>query len=315
MHAELLSGASAAAGFPPAGRSRAARWLQLSWWADCHSFATACVTLSGMDDALRRRARASLCRFAPQLAGTAIVELGSGLDNTAFLAGDLVLRVAEGRSVGREARLLRVLAPRVSIAVPAPRFVDEEAGVLACPLLPGRSLLGRRPAAGAAPAVGRFLRELHDTDPDDVAGLVPTETADPHEWLDDLQGPPDLLAVLHGSVPPPTRQRVLVHADLGAEHVLEHGGVLSGVIDWSDAAISDPALDFARLYRDFGPAFLTTVLRAYGGLDDLQSAMSRIEFFARCAALEDLAHGRDSGRDEYRRAAEEALTWLFHRSA
>ena len=69
-----------------------------------------------------------------------------------------------------------------------------------------------------------------------------------------------------------------------------------------------------RLYRGFRPAFLTTVLKAYRGLDDPQSAMSRIEFFARCAALEDLAHGRDSGRDEYGRVAEKALTWLFHRS-
>ncbi|MCZ2830664.1 phosphotransferase [Modestobacter sp. VKM Ac-2986] len=267
-----------------------------------------------MEDVRRQRARASLRRFAPQLAGTAIVELGSGLDNTAFLVGDLVLRVGEGRSVGREARLLRVLAPRVSIAVPAPRFVDEEAGVLAHPMLPGRSLLGRRPPAGAAPALGRFLRELHDTDLDDVADLVPTDAADPHEWLEDLVGPPDLLAVLRRSVPPPTRQRVLVHADLGAEHVLEHDEVVSGVIDWSDAALSDPALDFARLYRDFGPAFLARVVEAYGGLDAPGSAMARITFFARCAALEDLAYGRDSGRDEYRRAAEQALRWLFHRS-
>ena len=70
-------------------------------------------------------------------------------------------------------------------------------------------------------------------------------------------------------------------------------GALTGIIDWSDAAITDPALDLARLYRDFGPDFLAALLPAYGPLPE---AMPRIEFFARCAALEDLAYGRATGR-------------------
>lgn len=190
--------------------------------------------------------------------------------------------------MGGEARLLQVVALRVSVAVPVPRFVDEEAGVLAYPLLPGRSLLGRAPDPGSAHALGRFLRELHETDPGDVADAVPTEDADPRKWLEDLEGPPDHLAVLRASVPPPAQRRVLAHADLGAEHILERDGLLTGVIDWSDAAITDPALDFARLYRDFGPAFLSAVVEEYGLIDDYGAARARITFFARCAALEDL---------------------------
>jgi aminoglycoside phosphotransferase (APT) family kinase protein len=101
---------------------------------------------------------------------------------------------------------------------------------------------------------------------------------------------------------------VLAHADLGAEHILEHGGAVTGVIDWTDAAVTDPALDFARLYRDFGPDFLAEVLGAYGGG---APERERITFFARCAALEDLAYGRESGRAEYARTAERSLAWLF----
>jgi hypothetical protein len=41
--------------------------------------------------------------------------------------------------------------------------------------------------------------------------------------------------------------------------------------------------------------------------------MARIEFFARCAALEDLAYGQDSGRSEYTHAAEHSIAWLFRR--
>ena len=45
--------------------------------------------------------------------------------------------------------------------------------------------------------------------------------------------------------------------------------------------------------------------------DDDGVCRERITFFARCAALEDLAYGRESGREEYTRAAERNLTWLF----
>jgi hypothetical protein len=35
---------------------------------------------------------------------------------------------------------------------------------------------------------------------------------------------------------------VLLHADLGPEHVLRRGSELIGVLDWSNARIGDPAL-------------------------------------------------------------------------
>jgi len=126
-----------------------------------------------------------------------------------------VLRVAAGRGVIREARLLKVVDERVSVPVPTPCFADEDAGVLAYPLISGRSLLGRSPSPGTAHRLGRFLRELHDIDPAAVDRLVPSEDANPSKWLEDLDGPPELLSLLHATVPLPTRQRVVAHADLG----------------------------------------------------------------------------------------------------
>jgi aminoglycoside phosphotransferase (APT) family kinase protein len=40
---------------------------------------------------------------------------------------------------------------------------------------------------------------------------------------------------------------VLIHADLGPAHLLVHDARLSGVIDWSDMRLGDPALDYAWL--------------------------------------------------------------------
>jgi aminoglycoside phosphotransferase (APT) family kinase protein len=257
------------------------------------------------DASPRDRAEAAVAEHAPDLHGTWSA-LGSGLDHQAFRVGDLVVRVTAPDACGevlREAELLRLLAARLSIPVPSPRFADRVRGVLAYPLLPGRPLLGHTPPAGAATQLGRMLAELHSVDP---AGVdVPDEAADPREWLADLTGPPELLRVLHADPPPPTDERVLAHADLGAEHLLAADGRLTGVIDWSDAALTDPALDFARPYRDFGPAFLDATLRANGR--DSPAFRRRITFFARCAALEDLAYGDPA----YTRPAARSLTWLF----
>lgn len=268
--------------------------------------------LASMDETARQRATASLRVHAPELVDIAVLELGQGLDNTAFVVGDLVLRVADSCSVIREARLLQLVAPRVSIPLPTPRFVDKDGGVLAYPLISGRPLLGRAPPPGAAYRMGRFLRDLHSVDPATLPDL-PTEPADPQERLEDLDGPQDLIRLLRASVPAPAREHVLAHADLGAEHILDSHGLITGVIDWSDAAVADPALDFARLYRDFGPSFLAEALDAYGGFEEGHAVMARIEFFARCAALEDLAYGRDSGRSEYTHAAGHSIAWLFRR--
>jgi len=164
-----------------------------------------------------QRVTRSLRIHVPELADIPVVELGRGLDNTVFAAGDLVLRVGAGGDVVREARLLEVVAQRVSIRVPVPRFADADTGVLAYPVIPGRPLLGRDAAPGSARRLGRFLRELHSIDLATVADLVPTEDADPSEWLKDLDGPPELLRLVHATVPPPARQRVVAHADLGAE--------------------------------------------------------------------------------------------------
>jgi len=86
---------------------------------------------------------------------------------------------------------------------------------------------------------------------------------------------------------------------------------VTGVLDWSDTAITDPAVDFARLLRDFGPDFLRSVLAAYDLAEPTADTMARIEFFARCAALADLAFAKETGRTEYLAAAGASLQWLF----
>jgi aminoglycoside phosphotransferase (APT) family kinase protein len=258
----------------------------------------------------RDRAQAALARHA---AGAGrLARVGGGLDHDVFRAGDLVLRVGDPASVRREAELLRRLATLgLPCPVPTPSFVDEAGGVLGLGWLPGEPLLGRAAPPGLAVTMGAMLRGLHATDLTALADLaLPAEGDDLSEHVHELVGPEALVATVRTTVPEPGPHRVLVHNDLGAEHLLVTAGRLSGIIDWSDAAVSDPAIDFARLLRDFGPAFLDDVVTAYGGAPDEEFG-DRVMFLARCAALEDLAYGTASGSRAHATAARSSLGRLF----
>jgi hypothetical protein len=86
---------------------------------------------------------------------------------------------------------------------------------------------------------------------------------------------------------------------------------VTGIIDWSDAAITDPAYDFGLLYRDPGPAALAAALAGYRLGGDISGIRERAVFYARCAVPEDLAHGVATGQDAYVSKSLAALGWLF----
>ena len=84
---------------------------------------------------------------------------------------------------------------------------------------------------------------------------------------------------------------MLQHNDLGAEHVIVDDGAISGIIDWSDAAITDPASELGRLLRDLGEAALPHVLDGYGAAGAERAALTaRAWCYARCLIVEDLAY-------------------------
>ncbi|PGO34031.1 aminoglycoside phosphotransferase [Bacillus cereus] len=66
----------------------------------------------------------------------------------------------------------------------------------------------------------------------------------------------------------PTFQNTIIHADFTHHHILFNNlnKTISGVIDFGDAQIGDPAFDFAGLYYDFGHEFTTSVYEQYSTL-------------------------------------------------
>ncbi len=257
--------------------------------------------------------------------------LGAGLDHAAYdVDGELVVRVRHdgGGDVSREAYLLEEVGRAVPLPVPRPVVVDVDRGVLAYRRLPGRPALGlpgaRDHAAAIGATLGRFLSALHTLP--SAAALLEVDDAPPAEWLAEARTLyPDVAALVPAGLrdavegfltadppEPYDGDPVPAHNDLGTEHVLLDPTTwqVTGIIDWSDAALTDPARDLALVHRDLGPAALEAVVSTYRpGVD--QALLDRAVFHARCGALEDLAYGRVPGREAYRSASLRSLEWLF----
>lgn len=266
----------------------------------------------------------------PGLEIASVRRLGAGLDNVAYLVnGELVVRWrrTDPADVEREARLLRFVAGVSPLPVPAPEIVDAGRGCLAYRLLPGVPLLSLtdRPGvgprlgdrSGVGPQLGDFLAALHAVPPEQVADLVETDDTPPAQWLAEaVETWPGIAAHVPAShraaveeflaAPPPAPADALVfsHQDLGSEHVLVDPGTgtVTGIIDWADAAVGDPARDPGLILRDLGPAALGPLAP---GLRE------RATFYARCGLIEDFAYGLSTGRREYTNQSLAALKRLF----
>lgn len=280
--------------------------------------------------------RASLTRLLPGYEVRSIARLGDGSDNVAYeVNGELIVRaskqtdpVSRSRSTRREADLLAAVAEFSTLPVPEPIFVDIEAGVLAYPKLPGLPLMEHQVAQPArlAPSLGGFLSRLHRAPVEKVEKLVERDTYPLLAWREDAEGDyreiSELLPAASrrlvedflGRTPPaePRGGAAFCHNDLGAEHVLVdvEASAVTGIIDWTDAAIADPVRDLAPIYRDLGHEIFELMLAHYEGhLDDADR--ERVVFYARCKLLEDIAYGVETGARRYAETGLAHLTRTF----
>jgi aminoglycoside phosphotransferase (APT) family kinase protein len=270
---------------------------------------------------------------APQ---TPVALLGEGLDHAVYSVGEtLLVRLAfepDAGATDRDAQLLRLIAARSPLPVPVPELADDAAGCLVYRRLPGVPLLGvarperARIAEAQAHRLAQFLVALHGTPADAVDGLIERDDTPLDAYVEEARA---TYATHAAHVPASAREPVeallaapppagpaapcLCHADLGAEHLLADPSTatLTGVIDWSDAAVTDPALDLGRLLRDVGDTALAAILlHAAGAYAEDDGVGDRARTYAVCTALEDLAFGVEHDRPAYAANAREALEAL-----
>ncbi len=224
------------------------------------------------------------------------------------VGGSYIVRFAPNREgdgqLQREAAALRVLRRRVTLAVPSiEAMARQENGHLAVgyPKLPGPSGEEVRPHRDAVDdvvhQVAEFLAQLHAIDPADVGTRLPVHDSDYEGRMEQLEpyaavvgsDAPHLLNTeirryLAGRVdlPNPTSERRLCHTDLKGEHILVErtGARITGVIDWADIAIDDPAVDFGSLAIWLGPKFVRDVAASAGAPEGVvERGLFRIRSF------------------------------------
>ena len=186
-----------------------------------------------------------------------LVEADDGWDYKVLIVDDAwVMRWPRHRlaveEIEREVELLPVLAPLLPVEVPQFEYVSREPWLVAYRLIRGDPLVAEDPDG-----VRAFLDALHVVDPDGVPAQRP-------DWLEtyreqavefrrvvlpllDRVERPRGEALLAETETLTGFQPALTHSDLGPGHLLVRNGRLAGVIDWGDARIGDPAIDYAWL--------------------------------------------------------------------
>lgn len=254
-------------------------------------------------------ARNLIERQFPQLAPLNLTLLAEGWDNTVYRVNrELVFRFPRRQIavplIETERHLLPFVGPLLPLRIPQPRFHGSPTDEYPWPFL-GYSLLRGRtvPRANLAePArlalaepLGRFLRALHQipaataaergAGPDPISRLQQAESRLPalrselreinrselRPLLPALQAVVDAWPI--GYVP---RTDTLVHGDLHAEQVLVEAGEPSGIIDWGDAHLGDPALDIAGAMALLSPVGFRVFEAAYGEIDPITRRVARV---------------------------------------
>jgi aminoglycoside phosphotransferase (APT) family kinase protein len=263
-------------------------------------------------------ARLVAARF-PQLGAPSLTPLGEGWDNAAFLVnGQWVFRfprrAVAAELIETEARILPLIAPELPLPVPVPVFVAEPIAGYPWPfagyaMLPGtplsRNRLCERDETACASSLGAFLRALHAIDaeplvaaglPGDKIGRLDHARMRPKflERLDALHAAGlvrernALIAFLDRVAPagPRSDRLAVVHGDLYARHVrMDEDLRVSGIIDWGDLHLGDPALDLSIAFSAISPQARGAFFEAYGADDRRSLELARYRAIYHCAMV------------------------------
>lgn len=248
---------------------------------------------------------------------------------------DWVLRIPRRAEVlaraAVEGRLLAHLAPHLDVAIPDWRISTER--LIAYPLLPGTPGLTVDPdgtvrwhvdmaSTEYARTLGAFLAQLHAVDPVAAAATgIPSRTPEQvrDTWREDLARVAEAFPIA-----PALRERweawlaedsywpdrsVLTHGEVYPGHTLVEGERLSAVLDWTTAAVGDPARDF-MFHRASAPpeafAATLTVYEAGGGTVPPRLGEHAEEMFSAFPLAYGL-YALETGAEEHRAAAAAAL--------
>nr|WP_221333535.1 phosphotransferase [Nocardia transvalensis] len=277
----------------------------------------------------------------PDLAGLPLSPGARGWDNQLWRLGDdLAVRLpwatqSADALLRKEYAWVPTLAPHLPLPVPVPQRLGEPSDRFPRPWIvttwvPG-SPADHAPATdpAAADALAAFLTALHRPAPDDAPagssrggplihgtelferqlteaiglGLIPDPDAVRAIWADAVDAPEW------------TGPALWLHGDLHPANVLTAHGTISGIIDFGDLCIGDPACDLAAAWLLLPEGTADRFHRAYGPTADA-ATLRRARGHAVVRALVGILvgeagiHGRPGGKPSWGPPAHAALRRL-----
>jgi aminoglycoside phosphotransferase (APT) family kinase protein len=280
-------------------------------------------------------------RQFPELAPASLEPLGTGWDNVAYeVNGRWVFRfprrkIAEGL-IENEARILPRLSRHLPLRIPEPVWLGRPEGDYPYPFAGYERLPGVTACAVAwtpeerlrnAPLLGRFLAALHGIPVDDAtlargpgdelgradlrkrAPMILERLAKVEAQHPEVEGATIRAWVSRLVDTPPWKQRACwAHGDLYARHLLvdEHH-TLTGVLDWGDVHLGDPAVDLCIAFTFLPPEAREAFREAYGDIDEATWDRARFRAFHYGVAL--LQYGPSVGDEAITQVGWDALRY------
>lgn len=261
-----------------------------------------------------------------------IRKIGEGMGNVAFEVNeDLIFRfpkdIENYEKLKKEIPILKIISQHASLSTPKLEFIGLNSRYIGYRKIDGEPLLFKRKTFGGWKdfyiKIGEFLSSIHSIQVQDFNGLdIDREQQSLESWLRDSLDlfneskdlfPKEYIYQIESffNTPPPisTWEERFCHNDLGIEHILVNNNVVSGVIDWGDSALSDPATDLGRIYRDLGTDALDGVLGTYLP-PQKEDVRERAIFYGKCTLFDDMSVDRDK-YPEYIKKSIEGLSFLF----
>ncbi|MGZ4030953.1 MAG: phosphotransferase, partial [Tumebacillaceae bacterium] len=244
----------------------------------------------------------------PQLAPVRAHALGEGFDNTVYLVNEEYVFRFPRKTISvellmNEREILTALVPLLPLPIPEPVFLGKESSDFPWPFLGYRVVQGNTPtrintenSEQVATALAEFLRTLHRFPVQKAEELgVPfdkynrtnlperkktllskLEEVASYGLFDDVQAIyqfVESMQTCERQVAP-----TLVHGDLHIRNLLvDEDDLVSGIIDWGDVHIGDPAIDLSIAYSFVTPEGRRHFYEVYGEVDEQTKEVARFK--------------------------------------
>ena len=253
-----------------------------------------------------------------------------GWDNLVLeVNGSLIFRFTRREDILKqhikELELLPLLNKNLSIRVPNPVYHQTETPpyYMAYKKIHGKPITGSINRDHLIETMTRFLRELQGTDHSSLEH-IPRYTSE--SWRREYSELHQRITrEVYPSLEPSIQEKiddefnhfqetdldfnpVISHRDLTSDHLLELDGRITGVIDWCDACVGDPAFDLTGVLMDFGDQVAQIIS---DNLAYPPEYMVRARFYGKVAPFYEALYGYEIEDEEHIKKGLEKINKAF----